>query len=49
MVTLHNLEWVRSNIERILTFYHPECIDTTHGGYIAQFDEESDKIYDTQS
>ena len=49
MVTFHDPEWVRSNIERILTFYHPECIDTTHGGYIAQFDEESGDIYDTQS
>jgi mannose/cellobiose epimerase-like protein (N-acyl-D-glucosamine 2-epimerase family) len=49
MESWRNPEWLQSNIGRILEFYHPECIDTARGGYIAQLDEETGDIYDEQS
>jgi mannose/cellobiose epimerase-like protein (N-acyl-D-glucosamine 2-epimerase family) len=36
-------------IERVLRFYRPSCVDTNHGGSIAQFDEETGDIYDGRS
>lgn len=42
-------DWLESHIEQILGFYHPDCLDTTHGGYIAQFNEETGGIYEEQS
>lgn len=42
-------ESLRAYVDRILDFYDPECIDRDHGGYIAQFDEESGEIYDSKS
>jgi len=49
MATWRDPARLRSTVERILAFYHPDCIDTTHGGYIAQFDEETGVIYETRS
>jgi mannose/cellobiose epimerase-like protein (N-acyl-D-glucosamine 2-epimerase family) len=42
-------ETLRTYVDRILGFYDPTCIDRDHGGYVAQFDEESGKIYDNES
>jgi mannose/cellobiose epimerase-like protein (N-acyl-D-glucosamine 2-epimerase family) len=49
MTTWRDSDWLRTRVERILEFYHPDCIDTTHGGYVAQFDEETGELYDERS
>jgi mannose/cellobiose epimerase-like protein (N-acyl-D-glucosamine 2-epimerase family) len=38
-----------ASADRILAFYHPECIDDEAGGYVAQFDEETGDVYDRES
>lgn len=40
--------WLTDRLVEILEFYHPEGIDDERGGYIAQFDEETGEIYDTE-
>jgi mannose/cellobiose epimerase-like protein (N-acyl-D-glucosamine 2-epimerase family) len=42
-------EWLTERIQRILSFYYPDCLDDHHGGYIAQLDYETGEIYDTES
>ena len=42
-------EWLENEIGRLLDFYHPQCLDEVHGGYIAQFNEETGEIYDRES
>lgn len=49
MAMWRDSDWLQSHVQRILEFYHPDCIDTAHGGYIAQFDEETGDIYEEQS
>lgn len=39
-------DWLEEEIERVLGFYYPECLDDVHGGYIAQFDEATGDLYD---
>jgi mannose/cellobiose epimerase-like protein (N-acyl-D-glucosamine 2-epimerase family) len=41
--------WLRSEIDAILSFYYPTCVDETDGGFVAQLDEESGAIYDSDS
>ncbi|MFC7157313.1 AGE family epimerase/isomerase [Halomarina halobia] len=38
--------WVRQHLTNLLSFYHPTCIDTTHGGYVAQLGDRDGTIYD---
>jgi mannose/cellobiose epimerase-like protein (N-acyl-D-glucosamine 2-epimerase family) len=40
---------LEDEIERILGFYYPDCLDDTHGGYVAQFDEATGEVYDRES
>jgi mannose/cellobiose epimerase-like protein (N-acyl-D-glucosamine 2-epimerase family) len=49
MTIWRDSDWLQSHVQRILEFYYPDCIDTAHGGYIAQFDEETGDIYEEQS
>jgi len=42
-------DWLEGEIVRVLEFYHPECLDEDHGGYVAQFDEETGAVYDRES
>lgn len=49
MAMWRDSDWLQSHAQRILEFYHPDCIDTAHGGYIAQVDEETGDIYEEQS
>lgn len=44
-----SVQWLREEINSILNFYYPACIDTEVGGYIAQFDEETGEVYDRKS
>ncbi len=40
---------LRTHLDTILEFYHPDCLDDENGGYIAQFDERTGTIYDSRS
>lgn len=42
-------DWLKNEVERLLEFYYPNCLDDVHGGYIAQFDEASGECYDPDS
>lgn len=44
-----NTERLREEIQDILEFYYPACVDEKHGGFIAQLDEETGEIYDARS
>jgi mannose/cellobiose epimerase-like protein (N-acyl-D-glucosamine 2-epimerase family) len=37
---------VRQHLLGVLNFYHPNCIDRRHGGYVAQLDERDGHVYD---
>lgn len=41
-------DWLTERLTEILEFYHPEAIDEKRGGYIAQLEEETGEIYDTE-
>lgn len=41
--------WLEDEIEQILTFYYPTCLDESTGGYIAQLNEETGAVYDQSS
>ena len=45
----HDRDWLVRRLLDILDFYHPDGIDDTHGGYIAQLDAETGEIYDAES
>jgi mannose/cellobiose epimerase-like protein (N-acyl-D-glucosamine 2-epimerase family) len=38
--------WLADRAATILSFYYPDCVDTEHGGFVAQFDAETGEIYD---
>jgi mannose/cellobiose epimerase-like protein (N-acyl-D-glucosamine 2-epimerase family) len=38
--------WLRGRIADVLSFYYPDCLDDRRGGYVAQFDEETGRVYD---
>jgi len=42
-------DWLTREIERILEFYHPACVDDAHGGFVAQLDPDTGEIYDPDS
>ncbi|WP_254274633.1 AGE family epimerase/isomerase [Haloarcula marina] len=42
-------DWLQEEIGELLNFYYPACVDTTHGGFIAQLDETTGEIYDETS
>jgi len=44
-----SVQWLQEEINNILNFYYPQCIDEDAGGYIAQFDEETGEVYDRSS
>ncbi|WP_117595197.1 AGE family epimerase/isomerase [Haloprofundus halophilus] len=41
--------WLRGHVADVLTFYYPTCIDETRGGFVAQLDEQTGRIYDADS
>ncbi len=41
-------EWIRRDLLSVLNFYYPTCIDTTHGGYVAQLSDEDGTVYDAR-
>ncbi|MFB6202166.1 MAG: AGE family epimerase/isomerase [Halorhabdus sp.] len=42
-------DWLSRRLLDVIAFYYPDGVDETHGGYVAQFDEETGEIYDTTS
>jgi mannose/cellobiose epimerase-like protein (N-acyl-D-glucosamine 2-epimerase family) len=38
--------WLADRAATILSFYYPACVDTDHGGFVAQLDAETGEIYD---
>ncbi|MFW5949722.1 MAG: AGE family epimerase/isomerase [archaeon] len=42
-------DWLEDRLFEVLEFYYPACIDTEYGGYIAQLDETTGDIYDSES
>lgn len=42
-------EGLRHAFRDVLNFYHPDCIDTHSGGYVAQLDEREGYVYDSRS
>lgn len=42
-------EWLQDEIDDLLTFYYPTCVDEDHGGFIAQLDELTGEVYDRSS
>jgi len=42
-------DWLRDRMTDVLSFYYPGCMDDENGGYIAQLDEETGRVYDGQS
>lgn len=41
--------WLRQHIINLLKFYHPDCIDHIHGGYIPQLSDIDGHIYDEKA
>jgi mannose/cellobiose epimerase-like protein (N-acyl-D-glucosamine 2-epimerase family) len=42
-------EGLRHAFRDVLNFYHPDCIDTRIGGYVAQLDERDGYVYDART
>ncbi|WP_440009459.1 AGE family epimerase/isomerase [Halomicrococcus sp. SG-WS-1] len=38
--------WLRQHAGQLLNFYYPDCIDHTHGGYVAQLSDHDGHVYD---
>ncbi|KTG08335.1 N-acylglucosamine 2-epimerase [Haloprofundus marisrubri] len=40
--------WLRGHVADVLTFYYPTCVDETRGGFVAQLDERTSRVYDPE-
>jgi mannose/cellobiose epimerase-like protein (N-acyl-D-glucosamine 2-epimerase family) len=41
--------YLRDRIVEILDFYYPTCVDEVRGGFVAQLDEETGEVYDSDT
>ena len=44
MKTIYDTRFLKNQIENIINFYHPSCIDKERGGYINQFNDEGEIV-----
>jgi len=44
-----SMDWLVGHAIDILNFYYPTCVDSVHGGFIAQLDAETGDVYDADS
>ncbi|WP_435335849.1 AGE family epimerase/isomerase [Haloarchaeobius sp. TZWWS8] len=47
--TVRDPRWLHQHAMGLLRFYHPTCIDNTHGGYIAQLSDHDGTVYDSRA